>query len=259
MAYGIQKADIPKIKHPKSKIYSIGRVRLCVTSDKFSLIRLDNLKKFEGWFKSNYEFYFYVSSGFVTVNYIRNKKEYSVEIFENHSFKFKKDDKLSIRSFYPKSVLFFFSSINILKKNLFKELKNKPPKIKSPRKNKATRNYDFRDKYWGSIETIFSDDRISGKIMMAKKDITGSLEYHLNKYESYYIEEGSLKVGLRIGRAENISVNLKKNNSFSMFPGLMHCRMAIEDVKIIEISTKDEDSDSYLVEDGRYYKHIEKK
>ena len=76
-----------------------------------------------------------------------------------------------------------------------------------------------------------------------------------NKYESYYLDKGKVKVGLRVGRAENISVTINEGYTFSLFPGLMHCRVGIDNCKIIEISTKDEDSDSYLVEDGNTYKH----
>ena len=39
----------------------------------------------------------------------------------------------------------------------------------------------------------------------------------------------------------------------------MHMRMALEDTVIIEASTKDSDADSFLVEDGQTYRHIEKK
>jgi len=37
----------------------------------------------------------------------------------------------------------------------------------------------------------------------------------------------------------------------------MHMRIAKTDVVIIETSTKDDDGDSHIVEDGRSYKHEE--
>ena len=39
----------------------------------------------------------------------------------------------------------------------------------------------------------------------------------------------------------------------------MHMRIALEDTVIIEVSTKDSDSDSHLVEDGKKYKFKEDK
>jgi len=34
-------------------------------------------------------------------------------------------------------------------------------------------------------------------------------------------------------------------------------RIAEQDCVIIEVSTKDDDGDSHIVEDGRFYKHVE--
>ena len=69
--------------------------------------------------------------------------------------------------------------------------------------------------------------------------------------------KGLLKVGLRVGRAKNKSVILQKGDVFHIKPGLMHMRMALEDTVIIEASTKDDDGDSHLVEDGHTYKFID--
>jgi len=37
----------------------------------------------------------------------------------------------------------------------------------------------------------------------------------------------------------------------------MHLRIGLEDSVILEVSTRDSDSDSYLVEDGQTYRHID--
>ena len=84
-----------------------------------------------------------------------------------------------------------------------------------------------------------------------------SLEYHVKKKESYYIESGCLKVGLRIGRGKNTSVTLNQGDVFHIPPGLMHMRIAMLDTVIIEVSTTDDDSDSHIVEDGKTYKFVE--
>ena len=64
-------------------------------------------------------------------------------------------------------------------------------------------------------------------------------------------------MGLRIGRAENHSIVMSPGDSFDVRPGLMHMRMALEDTVIVEVSTKDSDMDSFLVEDGQTYRHID--
>lgn len=115
---------------------------------------------------------------------------------------------------------------------------------------------DVREKYWGRIETILSDD-VAAKRIFIRAGGQSSLEYHVEKSESYYLHSGLLRLGLRIGRAENHSIMMGAGESYDVRPGVMHMRMGLEDTVIIEISTRDSDSDSYLVEDGQTYKHID--
>ncbi|MGC2498933.1 MAG: cupin domain-containing protein [Acidobacteriaceae bacterium] len=115
---------------------------------------------------------------------------------------------------------------------------------------------DVREKYWGRIETILSED-VADKRIFVQKGGQSSLEYHVEKSESYYIHSGLLKVGLRIGRAENRSIVMMAGQSYDVRPGVMHMRIGLEDTVILEVSTRDSDSDSYLVEDGQTYRHID--
>ena len=116
--------------------------------------------------------------------------------------------------------------------------------------------FDRREKYWGSIESIVSES-FAGKRMVLQKDGQSSLEFHCHKTESYYLQSGKLKVGLRVGRGENTSVVLFAGQTFTIMPGLMHMRIALEESVLIEISTRDSDQDSHLVEDGKTYHHKE--
>ena len=109
------------------------------------------------------------------------------------------------------------------------------------------------DKYWGNMSTLFETDDYSIKKIFMKKGSQSSMEFHIKKEESYYIDSGKLKVGLRIGRGENKSVILEEGDVFHIKPGLVHMRIALEDTIIIEASTKDDDGDSYLIEDGKTY------
>jgi mannose-6-phosphate isomerase-like protein (cupin superfamily) len=115
---------------------------------------------------------------------------------------------------------------------------------------------DVREKYWGRIETIMSED-VAAKRIFVQKGGRGSLEFHVEKRETYYIHSGLVKVGLRIGRAENHSIVMSPGESYDVRPGVMHLREGLEDTVIIEVSTRDSDSDSYLVEDGQTYRHID--
>jgi len=114
---------------------------------------------------------------------------------------------------------------------------------------------DFRTKYWGWIKTCIATHDFTIKHIFMKENSQSSLEYHVEKNENYYILEGKLKVGMRIGRAKNKEIILNKSDVYHIPPGLMHMRIALEDTHIIEWSNKDDDSDSHIVEDGKIYEH----
>ena len=109
-------------------------------------------------------------------------------------------------------------------------------------------------KYWGSITTVYGDENFALKKIFMKKGTQSSMEYHIKKEETYYIYSGKLKLGLRVGRAENKFIILEKNDIYHIPVGLMHMRMALEDTVIIEWSNGDDDEDSNIVEDGKKYK-----
>lgn len=113
------------------------------------------------------------------------------------------------------------------------------------------------EKYWGDMKTLFENDQFSVKRIFMRKGTQSSMEYHVKKEESYYIESGRLRIGTRIGRAENKSFVLEQGQVFHIPVGFMHMRMALEDTTIIEFSTLDDDGDSHIVEDGKTYKHID--
>ena len=115
-------------------------------------------------------------------------------------------------------------------------------------------NLNVRNKYWGQIVSLFSNSKGAAKIIIMKKNSQGSMEFHINKLESYYISSGHIDLGIRYGRARNSIIKLKKNNTFFMKPGTMHMRMSKSNSKILEMSTKDSDNDSIIVHDGKNYK-----
>lgn len=115
---------------------------------------------------------------------------------------------------------------------------------------KVQQSFDKRDKYWGTIESVVSND-YAGKRMLVKKSAHASLEYHCRKIEAYYVHSGKLLLRFRAGRGEDRFLELGAGQTAFIPLGLMHQRGGIEDTVIIEISTRDDDSDSFLVEDGQ--------
>ena len=103
-----------------------------------------------------------------------------------------------------------------------------------------------------AIALVVMSNHLSGA--EHNKNTQSSLEYHLNKSESYFILDGKLTLGLRYGRAKQSVLNLNKYNSFDMSPGIMHMRIAKLNSVIVEVSSFDDDSDSNIVEDGKKFK-----
>jgi|CZKS01.1.fsa_nt_gi quercetin dioxygenase-like cupin family protein len=110
--------------------------------------------------------------------------------------------------------------------------------------------FDFRPKYWGSIETIVNDE-YTGKRLFFRNGQHSSLHFHCAKTETYYIHSGCLLVRLRAGRGEDRWFELPAGATLTIPPGLMHQSGAIGDTVVIEVSTHDEDTDSFLIEDGQ--------
>lgn len=108
---------------------------------------------------------------------------------------------------------------------------------------------DYRDKYWGNIQTMVNA-RYTGKRLFFQKGQHSSLHFHCDKTETYFIHSGELLVRLRAGRGEDRSFTLKRGDTLLIPPGLMHQDGGIQDTVIIEVSTHDVDSDSFIVEDG---------
>lgn len=108
---------------------------------------------------------------------------------------------------------------------------------------------DFREKYWGSIQTMLNRE-YTGKRLFFRKGENSSLHFHCQKTETYFIHSGELYVRLRAGRGQDRFFVLRTGDTLFIPPGLMHQDGGLEDTVIIEISTHDEDSDSFIVEDG---------
>jgi len=122
-------------------------------------------------------------------------------------------------------------------------------------KNQYKKN--IQKKYWGYMTTLFKNKKGSIKVINMQRKTQSSMEFHINKKESYFICAGKLKLGLRYSRAKQKSLLLNKNNYFLMKPGTMHMRLALKDTFILEMSSRDEDNDSIIVEDGLRYKFRE--
>jgi quercetin dioxygenase-like cupin family protein len=98
------------------------------------------------------------------------------------------------------------------------------------------------DKLWGSEEWIVNNELYCGKILNLNKGFRGSIHYHKNKHETFYLLEG--KVLIELGDSLE-KQTLKPGESIVLEPGKKHRFTPLEDSKIIEFSTHHEDDDTY--------------
>jgi len=89
------------------------------------------------------------------------------------------------------------------------------------------------NKPWGREIWIATEQEYAGKILEIKKGYRTSLHYHEQRKETLYVLEGRLEVLDEKGN----SIILDKGSSVTIFPGDKHRLVALEDLRLIEVST----------------------
>ena len=115
-----------------------------------------------------------------------------------------------------------------------------------------TSSIEYVPKGWGYEKWIVNNNKYCGKILFFIKGKKCSWHYHKLKHETFYIQEGKLKVTYGmiddIDKAETIF--LDKGDIFEVPVGLIHQMEAVVDTEMFEFSTQHFDEDSYRVIKG---------
>jgi mannose-6-phosphate isomerase-like protein (cupin superfamily) len=263
MAYGVSLEEVRKINEPSPLITPWGAVTSLTEMPDYAMYRVDlaaNSAQPLHFFAS--EFHAFVESGDVVIRSL--DPDGSIQFARLSSGHGMHIPRLFIHGFssFSGAVLYFFGprTRDGIEQHLAEThahaqiaISQLNPRHITPIGHATT---DVRNKYWGRIETILDGD-IAAKRLFIQKGGSGSLEFHVDKRESYYIHSGLIRVGLRTGRAVNHSIILGPGQGYDIRPGVMHLREGLEDSVILEVSTRDSDRDSYLVEDGQTYRHID--
>ena len=116
-------------------------------------------------------------------------------------------------------------------------------------KIKKATTFDIRHKDYAEnlIETI-ANRQFTGKKIFFKTGNHHGLHFHCKKTETYFIHSGKLFLRLRAGNGEDRSYVLEPGQTIKITPGLMHQAAGLDNPVIIESSTHDEDTDSFIVE-----------
>ncbi|UXD21569.1 nucleotidyltransferase [Ignicoccus pacificus DSM 13166] len=89
------------------------------------------------------------------------------------------------------------------------------------------------EKPWGREIWIADEPEYGGKIIEIKKGYSTSVHYHRQKKETIYVDKGTLKV--RSGPNEFL---VQEGEEITIEPYTVHQLIALEDVRLIEVSTQ---------------------
>ncbi len=101
------------------------------------------------------------------------------------------------------------------------------------------------EKPWGREDWIVNKE-YCGKLITIKKSHQTSFHYHKKKNETFYVLDGKVLISLNNG----LEKLLQQGDILDIPEGTLHRLNAIEDSRILEVSTHHEESDSYRVLDG---------
>ncbi len=254
MTFGLTKSEIASVDRPEVRHFEWGTLRRCaLLKGHYAMERFDLQGVLPLHFYLQRRGTYYLERGEVTVrSLLASGQAVGGRMRPGALFAFEPGElhALHAKEF---SILYLFSNDGSFEEARFAE--EREPHCQAAELLTAA-TFDHREKYWGRIESTVAQEFAGKRITMCKGG-QSSLEFHCHKAESYCVHSGLLKVGLRFGRAENGSVVLESGQSFTILPGLMHMRIALEETVLFEISTRDNDKDSHLVEDGRSYVHKE--
>ena len=106
-------------------------------------------------------------------------------------------------------------------------------------------------KGWGQEIIIENNENYCGKVLVFNKGCKFSMHYHMNKDETWYVEEGEfIYRWIDTETAEMNETELKVGDVVRQRPGQPHQVEALTDGVVFEVSTHHEDSDSYRVIKG---------
>ena len=104
------------------------------------------------------------------------------------------------------------------------------------------------DKPWGREIWVAHTDKYAFKIIEINKGTRSSLQYHLKKHEHIFVDRGVLEMEWenQDGRMETLRLNA--GDVVENKPGRKHRAIAVEDVRLLEVSTPELD-DVVRIED----------
>jgi len=104
------------------------------------------------------------------------------------------------------------------------------------------------EKPWGREIWVAHTDKYAFKIIEIRKGTRSSLQYHVRKHEHLYVDAGVLQMEWENDRGQMEIHTLRPGEVIENAPGRKHRAIALEDVRLLEVSTPELD-DVVRVED----------
>jgi len=104
------------------------------------------------------------------------------------------------------------------------------------------------EKPWGREIWIAVTDKYALKIIEIRKGARTSLQYHARKHEHIYVDRGLLQMEWEDENGQMVTHILKPCNVIENKPNRKHRLIAVEEVRLIEVSTPELD-DVIRIED----------
>ncbi len=104
------------------------------------------------------------------------------------------------------------------------------------------------EKPWGRELWIAHTDKYALKIIEVNQGTRSSLQYHVQKHEHLYVDRGLLQIEWEDETGQMRTLQLKPGDVIENKPGRKHRVLALENARLIEVSTPELD-DVVRVED----------
>jgi mannose-6-phosphate isomerase-like protein (cupin superfamily) len=92
-------------------------------------------------------------------------------------------------------------------------------------------------KPWGEERLFALTNNYAGKILIIRKGHRLSLQFHEQKEETLYLESGMLKLLIGPQKGKLVVKVLTSGNTFHVPPKVVHRMEAIDNCRLIEVST----------------------
>jgi mannose-6-phosphate isomerase len=105
------------------------------------------------------------------------------------------------------------------------------------------------EKPWGREIWIAHTEKYALKIIEIRKGTRSSLQYHVKKHEHIYVDSGVLGMEWENEQGAMETLTLRCGDVVENKPGRKHRAIAVEDVRLIEVSTPELDDVVRLADD----------